>query len=525
MSLSTIPVARDVTLGRTDDPILGYMLGDVGSFAFRAFRERLRRQTSLVTAYATADPIGMFSPDLHEVSLKAAGELQTDYSSRVKFARALTSRILDSRIQGCAALPVAYTPSAPVDMDRVLERLSLTQIQTVTECSGTSAVRPIFDPATGSVFYQIFGADEIAPYVGAAEDFLVGLAVERDGIREFWTETSFEIREGDKLLAAGLNPWGEIPFAIFRTRRHPRLWWGINDLASPVVNNIAINKLASDLLQLAAEQSFAIYVVYEEDDGSGDYEPAETTDDIGDASTRRAEFNWTSGQTVFVPHKGKVETISPKADIRAIAETIKLMGKHTLDDAYIVDVSESQAGQSGFSLKVRTQPYLNKARAIRREFKPGVARLLELALLVEYAGRNRLAYATRIPGFAIRVDFDETPLTPIPVDEDIRRSEYERKIGAESTVGYLMRTRTLSREEAEALASEIAEDDRAGRNGPSSSATVNDKTLGAQRFGSVGDVDGFNVIRRSAFEDMGIPAPPDVSELKRPAPEKGDETI
>jgi len=498
--------------GSSVDAVLGHILEDVDSFAFKAYRERMRRTAALVMAYATADPALMFDPSLHDVSLRAAGEHEADYRDRPKFARTLTSRVLDSRIQGCTALPLTLKSSEPMDLAPLTKRLSWETIQTVTETTGTAAVRPVYDAATGSVFYQIFGAHQLVPYVAGAQDLLTGLVVEwGDGIRELWTESSFLIQRKGDTVGQGVNPLGEIPFSIFRTRRHPTLWWGVSDLAVVTLNNIAVNKVWSDLMQLASEQSFAIYVVYEDEVG----DPVEDTGEVSDEPSTRASYNWTSGKTVFVPHNGKVETISPNADIAAIANVVETMGKRSLDDAYIIDIAQSQAGQSGFSLRVRMQPYLNKSSAIRACFKPGVQHLVELAAVIEYAGRTGLS-VSRNRSFSVSAEWDTTSLTPVPVDETVRRYEWEHKLGASSSVDYLMETRGLSREEAERRVDQVRTDKEAGRNG--ASADTNALSLAAQRLGSVGDVDGYNAVRRQLFGALDETVP-DVETLTRPAPD------
>lgn len=461
MAQLPVPISReyDVSL----DTVLGFMAKDSEHFDAYSDLERRRRQASMVMAYAIADPVLMFEPGLHDVSLSAAGELQSDYGARPKFARTLTSRVLDARIQGCASLPVTYLPSHPFDVRPLTQRLNLQQIQTVTECTGTAAVRPMFDPSTGTVFYQTFGAHQFTPYLGPADDNLLGLRLVWDGITEYWTPWSYRIERKGAVLEEGPNTLGEVPFSIFRTRRHPRLWWGVADLAVVTLNNIALNKMWSDLMQLAAEQSFAIYVVYEDDEPDA---PPEYTDEASDQPARRMDYNWTSGKTVYVPHNGKVETISPDADIKAIADVVETMGQRALDDAYLVDVAQSQAGQSGFALRVRLQPYLNKMASVRREFSEGLGNLLELAAVMHYAGANRLGEAYRAPGFSIRPQFDASLLTPVPVDETVRRYEFEHRIAASSVVDYLVETRGLTRPEAEDRAREVLAATAAGLNGP-----------------------------------------------------------
>lgn len=452
---------QDLT-GPRADPVLGYILGESTSFDHRAYREKIARQAALVIAYATADPVLMFSPSIHDVALKPPGEYEGDYRERPKYARTLTSRVLDARVQGCAALPMTYTPSTEgVDLSGVLRRMSVSQIQTLTECTGTVAARPVYDPSTDSVFYQTYGAHEIVPYLGPGDNQLVGISLERGEEREIWTPYTWALQRKGETLKTGPNPYGEIPVAIMRTRRHPRLWWGVADLAVVTLNNIAVNKLWTDLIQLATEQSFAIYVVYEDDAGDS---PAEHTDAVGDQPARRADLAWTSGKTVFVPKGGKIETISPDADIKAIGETVETMGSRALDDAYLIDIAQSQAGQSGFSLRVRMQPYLNKMRSVRGEFLPGIEDLIGLGLLVEYVGRTGIA-ATRRPDFRVRITVDDSPLTPVPTDEVVRRYEFEQSIGASSSVDYVAETRGIPRVEAEARVDNVRKDTEAGRNG------------------------------------------------------------
>lgn len=445
---------------------------DFSTFAYERFRDRMKQQTDLVTAYATADPVLMFEPSLHSVNVTAAGESSSGYDLRPKFARPLCSRVLDSRVQGVSALPIRYTPSHDdVDLNALTELLDVEKIQVAAETSRTAFVKPSWDPISKVIFYEIFRGDQIAPWV-TPDGRLVGIALHAEDRVEVWTEATFSVLDGDgTLIRGGPNPFGRIPGETFRVRKHPRSWWGVCDLAVVTLNNIAINKLFGDLIQLATEQSWAIYVVYEDDEQGGEYVPNEETDQpiAGDQGARRQDMLWSSGKTVIVSKGSKVETLLPNANISAIADTVEIMGKRTLADAYVIDVSESQAGQSGFSLTVRQMPYLGKTRAIRSIFGPSLGRLLEFAAVVKFAADERAEFVRPIQnsrGYKVEVAFDETPLIPKPVDEIVQLSQHERQIGAQSTVDYVRESRSVSREEAIEIVTRVKEDAEAGLNGP-----------------------------------------------------------
>jgi len=450
-------------------PSIQQMVKDLHSPDMISQKRELVRQVNLVTAFATADPVNMFNSDLMNEELKAKGEWASDWKKRPKYARTLVAQTLDYRLAGLSALPVKRSaPDYPdFDFSPLLKNYNIEQIQTLTEISGTVAVRPVYDHWTGQVFYRTYGAHQIYPYLGMSNDLLLGLTVtyQEGGIdvTELWTEEEFHVFRGKQLWKSGPNPYHEVPFSIYRVREHPQSWWGCSDLGVVTLNNIAVNKAWTDLLQLAKEQAFAIYIVYEDGDN-------ENSDAASSEATTRADINWTSGKTVFINKGSKIETLSPDANIQAIGDTISQMSQRALDDAYVIGVEPSAAAESGYALLIKKSPYLNKMRSVRRVFAKSDQKTMQLAEMVRFAGENNLDSVVRNQDFRVKTEWDESPLLPSPQSERLEKLRFDLEIGAISKVDYIMAKEEVTREEAEAILQRVAEENRKFDSSPEAAA-------------------------------------------------------
>lgn len=487
----------------TSDTVIAAMLDDLGSMKWKQERIDMAKQIEKIAAFVTADPKLMFKPEY----AKNPGEDNSSYHRRPKFARTLVSQVLDHRLAGVSSLP--WTASASnvesFDFTPHSKYLNLQKIQTITEIGGTCAARPIYDDITGEIYYRYYPAHQFYPYLGLGENLLGISLFYKDGsdsIVELWSEQTFQVFTNGKLTSAGTNPYGEVPHSIFKLREHPLSWWGVSDLGAVTQANIAINKAWSDLLELAREQSFSIYVITSDDDGPSDQYSSE--------DQTRTDIQFKSGKAIIVPKGSKIETLSPDADINAISNVITQMSSAALRDGYVIDVDPSSVAESGFALTVKRQPYLNKMGNLRKVFKRGHQQLLEKAEIVRYVGQNRIESFIRNPDFTVRVDYDASSLTPKPQNEVIDLAKFELDLGIISPVDYLMRTREITREEAETIIMRVKEENERLN---TQAIDLNNLTLGAERVARVKDIAAYNALRNKALSEAGTPAQPDLDEF------------
>jgi len=470
-------------------PVFRAALDDLRSLAWQEGRAQMAREIELVAAYAMADARAMFDPHLHNIQLRHHQESESDYEGRAKFMENLVSRVLDSRLAGCAMLPLELrTPIAEeFDFEPLMRNLDMEKLQTLTEISGTVAVRPLWDPFEREVVYEHFPAPLFYPYLGYSGELLgiTTLKVTPNGIRaQIWTESAYlTIDESGAAVNGELgvftpNPYGEVPFSIFRVRPHPWKWWGVTELGWVSSNNLAVDKAWSDLLHLAKMQAFAWYVeiagkpLDDPLDPGGDlnHEPDEDPDKADGTTPKLPARKIGGGDTRRVEHGGDVKAISPEAQIQPIAATIEAMSDMTLDGAYVFRTrGQKVIPDSGFAHLVQQSPYLRKMRLVRGRFggnttgpglrligndKEGLTRLMQFAELVRFAGENPfLPNVRRNPGFRVFAEWDETPLLAKPQRERDDADTFRLDSGQASVIDLIMEHEGVSR----AMAIEIAE--------------------------------------------------------------------
>jgi hypothetical protein len=236
------------------------------------------------------------------------------------------------------------------------------------------------------------------------------------------------------------NPYGQIPFGIFRAGISDNSWMGVSDLEKSVGMDIAISKMMTDAMELARDQSYA-WPVYqgdlpeEGDEASGDRTPKEGLQ-IG------------SGRIITIPKDAKFYTVSPEADIASINATIESFTKSAFDKLAILPSDKGSEYSSGFALQVKSSRYLQKVAAKRNLFIEGDEGLIELAILMDEVSRTNTP-AMLAEGFEVRTEIDSDALNPKTVQEDIAMTQFLLDKGLIGPVEEVMHRFSFTREEAE----------------------------------------------------------------------------
>ena len=399
-------------------------------------RKALMEQIKKTTAFATADPSQM-----NNYLIPNFREDGGNFNRKPKQYRAIVRRVLQEYLNGVTGLPITRTSNIEVDLDSVTTNLDVRLIQTRMEIEGTIAVRPIWED--GEVFYQIVSASDLIPWIDDRTGKLLALAINcesaKNKIVEIWTDESIDIIIDGKQQNTIENPYSTIPFVIYRASIHPTSFWGISDLHTIVENNNTINKMLTDLQQLATDQSFGIYVYM------GPL-PGEEDRVSGEPSVRNEPLKIGTGRMIALPEGGKMEILSPNALIKELNETIDNLTRGTFEDAMVFTLEKNSEYSTGFSISVKKGPYLRYMASKRIMFAKKDQRLVELSVLAKDVAER--GPSTINPDFKVKTVIDATSLTPESAQEETLKSQFLMGAGVINKVDLLVEDKGMSREEA-----------------------------------------------------------------------------
>jgi len=428
---------------------LGSPFDVVFSSEYRAKREAFLKQIKKVTAFAMGDTNEM----IRYLPLNPGEDTYT-FNQRPKLIRNIVKRVLSEYLNGVSALPVKRSVS--ISTTRVVQSIpdfnlnpfvrnyDSTKIQTRMEIEGTVAIKPIIED--GEIFYQVFGADELVPVVDEKTGRLIqlGLHYKMSGVDnlEVWDRFTVSFYENGVLKSTNPNPYFTIPLSIFKSSPHPSNFWGVSDLTPIVDNANTINRMLTDLRQLSAEQSFSIYVY------TGPL-PDESDRTSSEPSAGSEPIKIGTGRMLTLPQGGNLKTVAPEAAIEAVNNVIDEQTRAIYEDALVMVLEKGSQYSSGFSIRIKKEPYLRKMAQKRLSFGKSEERLLELAVLiadVEAQGPSELN-----PDFKVKVEFDESQLTPETAQEDLLYDQFNLTNNIVTPVDLIIEDRNVDRKEAEQI--------------------------------------------------------------------------
>jgi len=405
----------------------------------KRFASSIRRTTAF--ALGNVDDMLSYSP-------LNPGESIASFQAKPKGYRLIVQRILQSYMDGISGLPVSRkAPNFPLyDLYPIVENLHLQRIQMTVEIAGTAAVLPIWNGE--EIRYKIYDATQLIPVV--QNDKLYALGVYEDDAEKeitIWTPWSITyLKDGAETSIP--NPYQIIPFAIYRAAIDPNSWYGYSELASYVPNNIAVNKMLTDLQQLARDQSYSQLV----------YKGPEITSN--DPENRDGALRIKTGpdQILHIDTTADLFTVTPDASIAEINEAADSLAQKTYEDAAIDSMIAAQGSESsGFALKIKRTPYLNKMRGKRTLFEEADEFLVEMAVLLKEVGVTGIG-GSLSPDFTIETEFDDSVLSPETATEDQADGTYALEKGLASRIDLIQERYNVDRPTAIEMAARIDQD-------------------------------------------------------------------
>jgi len=396
--------------------------------ANKAMRMKGQRQYEMVEAFAAGDVKGM-QKYLPMNSRESTGE----FNAKPKPQSHVTKEVLQKYLNGLAALPVKRTVKGEELDSYFTKNFDIWKIQSLLEKTGTLAVRPIVQD--GEMQFQCFLPYEMVPVTDPRTGKLKELLLTYDNVVEQWTDSIYRLFVDGKAVLDTVNPYNRIPFAIFKSGLRGKGFWGSSDLAAVADGNNNVNLSLTNLLTLANDQSYSVYVITgaETDGDNGEGEPSSQPLAIG------------PGGAMVLPEGASLQTVTPDASIVEVKDYVNSELLRIKQEAGIVDLGSDY--QQGFALKVKNGPYLEKMLAKRRLFEEADARLFELAVLVqevELTGQPRFLNAD----YVVKTEFDATALTPVSSQEQNERDKFLIEMNAKTPVDLIMHEYKVNREEA-----------------------------------------------------------------------------
>ena len=480
----------------------------MGTWEWKSQQEKFRKNIEKTRAFALGDieEIMSFVP-------LNPGESVAGFKSKTKGYRGLVQKIMQAYLDGISGLPVSReVPNFPdFDLSLFEQNLDLQKIQMKAEMGGTVAVRPFIN-MNGGISYEAFDAWQLCPMTQGEDLVALGIKYgeKSDSFVEVWTPFSMTIYRGKSLVFTDINPYGLIPFSIFRAALNDKEWFGVSDLTSSVNNNISVIKMLTDLQQLARDQSYS-WLVFRGEQG-------DKSDDPSGISAEGKMVVAPDRMTMIGPNDD-LFTVTPDASINEIQAAADLLAEKTYEDACVSSVVQSAQVESGYALKVKRAPYLNKMRSKRNLFIEADQRLMQIAALVQEVWESGLA-ATLSEDFSISTNFDDSQLTPEDPASQMTRETFLLDKKVISRIDLIMSEYQVGRDEAEEIANRI--DEESGTSAGGTEVGFNELSLGAQRLGSVGDVDGYNILRQESLAAVGATDVAPVEKLARPAPDTNE---
>ena len=379
------------------------------------------------------------------------GETVEGFKTKTKGYRGLVTKILQAYLDGIAGLPVDRSvPNFPdFDLSVYEENLDIHKIQMKTEIGGTCAVRPFIN-LNGGVSYETFEATQLCPLTQGEDLVALGLVYgEENSTVEVWSPYTYSIFHKGTHQFTDINPYGLIPVSIFRAGINDQDWFGVSDLSAPVNNNISVIKMLTDLQQLARDQSYS-WLFYK-----GPL--PDKTDDPSGQSSPITQLNVGPDRMGVIDEDADIFTVTPEASIKEIQDAADILAEKTFEDASVASVVQSAQAESGYALKVKRAPYLNKMRTKRTLFQESDERLIEIAALMRDVGFTGTP-ATLNENFSVTTSYDESKLTPEDPSSQKEQESFDIEQNVMSRIDLIQKRNGVSRDEAIEIAARIDED-------------------------------------------------------------------
>ena len=267
-----------------------------------------------------------------------------------------------------------------------------------------------------------------------------------------------------------------------------------------MTNNIAVIKMLTDLQTLTRDQSFPTLI------HKGPLPPQ--GDDVGADSAPSSALQ-TGADRILNVGDGDISILAPDASVSDIQGAADTLAERTYDDACVSSIVKSAEAESGYALKVKRAPYLNKMKTKRGPFRKADEKLIELAALIQEVGFSGTP-ATLSEDFKVSSNYDDSQLTPEDPDSQRENDKFDSEMQLVSRIDLIQQRYQVSREEAEQIAKRIDLDNEAGG---TTGVGLNELSLGAQRLASAGDVDGYNTLRQETLKQVGETDLPPVKDL------------
>jgi len=388
--------------------------------------------------FAEGDQRGMES-----VISYSARDNDATYASKPKLVALETKTVLEEYLNGTAYLLKnrEVVGDSSFDLSFYTKNLDLADIQRQLEIAGTLAIRPVV--SDGEIWFECFSEEQLVPEVNERTKKLESLGVlyKKGGedVLEVWDRESFAIAKGSKVIEEGENPYGQIPFIIFRANKRSDSWFGKSDLASIVENNNQLNKLLTELLQLMHDYSYSIFVLEGFNQESPNAEGEEPNAMLRDLSYE--------GGILTVPPGSTLKAVSPSANIDSVVNAIDAIRQKIRRDAFIPEIADSEYS-SGFALRQREKHYLRFMEVKRKMLGKADSELVALAILIWEV------FQTGTPrqlnkDFKVITLFDDKKLKDAPEQEKMLMEQHLLSTNAITAIDIIMYREGVTRDEAQ----------------------------------------------------------------------------
>ena len=310
-----------------------------------------------------------------------------------------------------------------------IQRLMLS-VQRIAEIEGMSAVIPRWKEKEGRIKFERYGAQHFIPIElpndptalhaliltwtaenkwglipdivgstlpGGNNNWYSGSSLGRHGPHkyiEIWTAETVQAFLGKEKLIDEINPYGEIPFAFFRSNDDDGTFWGQTSITDTVALNHIINRLLSDLVEIVRLHGFSLLCV--------------TGEMVDQLILKPSSF-------LRLPDKGDAKYLTPNSPIKEIQEFLDWMVKRLADTSQIPEATITGGGAeaSGFSLTIRWLPYTQMLAQKRLGYADSDKELTRIALKVFHTHTGQGNYESGDS----TVEFVDTHFVPEPQEQ------------------------------------------------------------------------------------------------------------
>lgn len=323
----------------------------------------------------------------------------------------------------------------------------MTGVQRVSEIEGTCAVIPRWKEKLKAIKYEKYGAQHIIPISqpddptslhalilswpaenkwGLIPDVIsdtlpgsggvwkyawnavTGRTADLRGVQkytEIWTEEWVEAYLGKKLLTSIPNPYGVIPFAVFRAEEDDGTFYGQTNIHDVVAVNHIINRMVSDLEEIIRVHGFSLLFV---------------KGDMVDTLIMRP--------TSFLKMEADKESnsdakyLTPNSPIGEIQEFVQWLVARMADVSQVPQaaIASSDFPESGFALTIRWLPYTQALAQKRLLYKDAEDDLAIKTLLVQRAHTGQ----GDPDNCDLSLEFKDRDFLPKPEAEERARNEF-----------------------------------------------------------------------------------------------------